>query len=168
MLPDCCHSGRGGIWVGGALEEDAVEVGPSVPAGLPGTGNSCAGFTLWVGIGDVALPEDSRLGFFLRAVGSLLLDTTFATGLLLVGPSVEEESTCSAVPSLFTRTGIAWPSGVIACFLVLTVGVPLDCETSRVAGESSNGGGECPVWVGVDVAGGTVTVSQRAVLEDYG
>ena len=72
---------------------------------------------------------------------------------LLVGPSVEEESTTSAEPSLFTRTGIAWPLGVIACFLVLTVGVPLDCETSRVAGESSKGGGECPVWVGVDIAG---------------
>ena len=79
-------------------------------------------------------------------------------GLLLEGPSEEEESTTSAEPSLFTRTGIAWPSGAIACFLVLTVGVPLDCEISRVVGESSKGGGECPVWVGVDIAGRTVTV----------
>ena len=100
--------------------------------------------------------------------GSLFFCVTFAMGLLLEGPSEEEESTTSAEPSLFTSTGIAWPSGVIACFLVLTVGVPLDCEISRVVGESSKGGGECPVWVGVDIAGRTVTVSQRAVLEDYG
>ena len=45
---------------------------------------------------------------------------------LLESPSVEEDSTTSTEPSLFTMTGIAWPDGVTACFLVLTVGVPLD------------------------------------------
>ena len=66
--------------------------------------------------------------------------------------SVDEESITIEVPSSFTITGMAMPSGVIACFLVSTVGVPLDCDTSSAIGESK-GGGECPVWSGVDIAG---------------
>ena len=136
-------------------------VGPNDPAWELGFGSPSAGFfffVLWVGLGEVfpfelASFEDSGLGFFLLAVGSLFFCTTFFTGLLLVEPSVEDESTCSAEPSWCTRTGVAYELGVTACFLVSTVGVPLDCEISRVAGESSKGGGECPVWVGVDIAG---------------
>ena len=111
MLPSWRHSDRGG-----AVEDEAVEVGPvgsNDPAWELGSGSPSAGFfflALWFGLGEIVpveLFEDSRLGFLLLEVGSLFFWTTLLTGLLLVEPSVEEESTCSAVPSLFTRTGIA-------------------------------------------------------------
>ena len=118
MLPSWRHSGRGGARVGGAVEDVAVEVGlvgPNDPAWQLGSGSPSAGFfflVLWVGLGEVvpvelASFEDSRLGFLLLEAGSRFFWTTLLMGLLRVDPSVEEESTCSAVPSLWTRTGIA-------------------------------------------------------------
>ena len=96
--------------------------------------------------------EDSRLGFLLPDDGSFCLDEALVIGFGGLISSVDEEAMIISDPSSLTITGMATPSGVTACCLVLTVGVPLDCDTSSVAGESK-GGGECPVWSGVDIAG---------------